>query len=333
MWSQDSELFETSLKKMYNEFTKESKLGGGGFQVLDGLRVSQNCFVELLNIDRNIGYQVGFQYIRQLCLHLRNIRNNLTKDALKNIYSWQMFNAMKLWVLALTDAKTSDLVLLVHPLVQLIVGVIRLTANIKYFPFHLKAFELLTLINEKTGQFVPAMQYVIHPFDASNYNFFNGKPRPLQDKSIPDTIVSLKFAKKHVDTSEAKDRIVKEALESLTLYLAVNSSQLSFPEMFVPVSVLLRKFRKNSKNSKYRSMIGTFLELVKRNEDMVAQSRAKIREKSLKDPANLHKQFSDLIKHEDTPLAKEARKIEVRRAEEIRQRLDKFNPKSQATAV
>ena len=53
----------------------------------------------------------------------------------------------------------------------------------------------------------------------------------------------------------------------------------------------------------------------------------------MKDPANLHKQFSDLIKHEDTPLAKEARKIEARRAEEIRQRLDKFNPKSQATAV
>jgi len=68
---------------------------------------------------------------------------------------------MKLWVLALTDAKTSDLVLLVHPLVQLIVGIIRLTSNIKYFPFHLKAFELLTMINQKTGQFVPAMQYII----------------------------------------------------------------------------------------------------------------------------------------------------------------------------
>ena len=64
---------------------------------------------------------------------------------------------MKLWVLALTDASTSDLVLLVHPLVQLIVGVIKVTQNIKYFPFHLKAFELLTIINAKTGQFVPAV--------------------------------------------------------------------------------------------------------------------------------------------------------------------------------
>jgi hypothetical protein len=58
---------------------------------------------------------------------------------------------MKLWVLALTTASTSDLVLLVHPLVNLIVGVIRLSNNLKYFPFHIKAFELLTLINQKTG--------------------------------------------------------------------------------------------------------------------------------------------------------------------------------------
>lgn len=102
--------------------------------------------MELLTIDRGIAYQLGFQFLRQLCLHLRNIRNNLSKDAVKNVYSWQFYNCMKLWVLALTGASTSDLVMLVHPLVQLIVGVIRLTSNIKYFPFHLKCVELLTII-------------------------------------------------------------------------------------------------------------------------------------------------------------------------------------------
>lgn len=66
---------------------------------------------------------------------------------MKSIYSWQFYNCMKLWVLALTTATTSDLVLLVHPLVSLISGVLRLSNNIKYQPFHLKAFELLTIIN------------------------------------------------------------------------------------------------------------------------------------------------------------------------------------------
>jgi hypothetical protein len=29
---------------MYNDFTKESRVGGGGFQVQDRIRIAQNCF-------------------------------------------------------------------------------------------------------------------------------------------------------------------------------------------------------------------------------------------------------------------------------------------------
>ena len=179
MWAQDEVLFEATLKRMYNEFFRASKAGGGSYEVQNGLRTAQNCFIELLAIDRSVGYQLGFQYIRQLCLHLRSIRNNLGKDAIKNIYSWQFYNCLKLWVLALTNAKVSDLALLVHPLVQLIVGVIRLSNNIKHFTYHLKLFELLVAINGKTGQFVPAAQYILYPLDTSNMSFFNGKPKPL----------------------------------------------------------------------------------------------------------------------------------------------------------
>ena len=45
-----------------------------------------------------------------------------------------------------------------------------------------------------------------------------------------------------------KDRIIKEALEALTLYLAANSAMLAFPEMIVPISVMLAKFKKNTNN-------------------------------------------------------------------------------------
>ena len=63
-WSQDDQLFEATLKRMYNEFARECKSGGGGFAVQNRLRICQNCFIELLNTDRSIGYQLGFQYIR-----------------------------------------------------------------------------------------------------------------------------------------------------------------------------------------------------------------------------------------------------------------------------
>jgi hypothetical protein len=56
---------------------------------------------------------------------------------------------MKIWALAVTE-HLSELVLLVHPLVQLGIAALRLTNNPKYFPYHLKVFQMLTLINQKT---------------------------------------------------------------------------------------------------------------------------------------------------------------------------------------
>lgn len=56
VWSQDNALFEASLKRMYNEFARECKAGGGGFAIQNTLRTCQNCFIELLSLNRSIGY-------------------------------------------------------------------------------------------------------------------------------------------------------------------------------------------------------------------------------------------------------------------------------------
>lgn len=56
MWAQDAALYESTLKRMYNEFFRASKVGGGSYDIQDGLRTSQNCFIELLAVDRSIGY-------------------------------------------------------------------------------------------------------------------------------------------------------------------------------------------------------------------------------------------------------------------------------------
>jgi nucleolar complex protein 2 len=209
--------------------------------------------------------------------------------------------------------------LLVHPLVQLIVGVIRLTSNLKWFPFHVKAFELLTYLNEKTGQFVPASQFMMYAFE--NDRWFNAKPKPLTDKSVPETVIALKVAKKHFETTEVKDRMIRESIEALTLFLAANSKALAFPELIVPLSVVLRKFKKNCSNNSYRKMIGTFLDLLKRSEDWIAAERAKIGDKSLKDPAKIHQQFSIQLKDKDSPLNVEAKKVIARRTEAVERKI------------
>jgi len=90
----------------------------------------------------------------------------------------------------------------------------------------------------------------------------NNKPKPLEDKQIPPSLVSLKIAKKHVDTAQIKDRIVKETLEALTLYFAANALSLSFPEIIIPTTVILRKFKKNCNNNSYKKSVTSFLDLL-----------------------------------------------------------------------
>ena len=116
---------------------------------------------------------------------------------------------------------------------------------------------------------MPVAQYLLYPFDSAS-DFLNGKPKQLlQEKAIPDTLVSLKYAKKHAETADVKDRVVKEVIEELTIYYAANSRLISFPEATVPIGVLLRKFKKNTHNGNYRKIVAAFLDLLKKNEDFI----------------------------------------------------------------
>jgi hypothetical protein len=114
------------------------------------------------------------------------------------------------------------------------------------------------------------------------------------------------------------------------MFFGANSKTLSFPEMVVPMSVVLRKFRKTTSNNAYRKTVGSFLELIKRNEDHVVGQRAKIAEKSLRDPAKLHQQFAVMMTAM-TPLNTEAKRIVDRRNEQVRNRMESKGNQGQWT--
>ena len=232
---------------------------------------------------------------------------------------------MKLWVLAITQHE-KELMLMIHPIVQLAIGVIRLSNNIKYFPFHIKVFQLLSLISEKTKQFVPIAQYLLYPFDPQN-EYLNSKSKSLTDKQIPETLISLKIAKKHADTIEMKDKIVREMIDELTIYYAHNSRLISFPELLIPVGVLLRKFKKNTSNNNYRKIVAAFMDLLKKNEDYIIQKRTLLKEKALKNLSGMLKNFENLLGQELTPLEKEKKKIEERRTEKIKGKIEAASKK------
>jgi len=57
-------LYENTVKRMYNEFARVSKFGGGAINVQDKLTICQNCFVEMISTQRKVAYKLGFLYIR-----------------------------------------------------------------------------------------------------------------------------------------------------------------------------------------------------------------------------------------------------------------------------
>ena len=196
----------------------------------------------------------------------------MNQDAVKAIYSWQYFNCVKIWVLATCQHKDSELILLAHPVVQLLIGMLKLNGNLKYFPFHIKIFELLTMVNERTNEFVPCSQYLLQVFE-QHIAYFNAKCKTLEDKLIPETLVSLKIAKKHIDTLEMKERILKETVRALEKHYASQSHSIGFPEMIVPAQEILRKFKKALTNSGFRKQVGDLLDKLKENAEYVGQRR------------------------------------------------------------
>lgn len=119
-----------------------------------------------------------------------------------------------------------------------------------------------------------------------------------------------------------KDRIVKEIIEELTIYYAHNSRVISFPELIIPIGVLLRKFKKHTPNGNYRKIVAAFLDLLKKNEDYIIAKRNQLKERSLKNLQNMMNSFESLIGKEQTPLEKEQKKIEDRRTELVKNKLD-----------
>ena len=129
---------------------------------------------------------------------------------------------------------------------------------------------------------------------------------------IPETLVSIKIAKKHIDTAEMKDRIVRETLDELVLYLAANSSSVSFPEMAVPAELVLRKFKKTLGNQNYKKMITQVLEAIQANSEFVKGKRTIffVKDKHSLKSDNIKKWAMFMKKKkEESPLDKEKKKV------------------------
>lgn len=168
--SKKPKMFEIILKLMYINYLEFAK--ANSWQTLKRIKDMQEDILSILSYDLQRAYMTIFTFIRKLCIQLRITINEKRAASIKNIYNWQFVNSLILWTQAVckyAQEPFSDIKLLAYPLIQTIIGVIRLNLVDVFFPLRIVLVNLLNKISLETEIFIPCENYVLEILESSNF--------------------------------------------------------------------------------------------------------------------------------------------------------------------
>jgi nucleolar complex protein 2 len=171
----------------------------------------------------------------------------------------------------------SDLKPLIYPLVQVSLGAIkyvvcprllkldrtdescRLISNLSSYPFRLQIIRSLLHLSRHTETYIPIPPYLL-PILISPLTFSRPKPSTLRPLDLE---VHIRVPQQYVKTRVYADNLVEEAVFLLAEWLASRAvhGSVAFPEVIVPVTVVLRKAMKAS--SKGSAGVGNQIGIIK----------------------------------------------------------------------
>ncbi|TFK69768.1 Noc2-domain-containing protein [Pluteus cervinus] len=274
--SSDDTILDHILKGSYMTLIRSSK--STTVYTLPAINLMKNSASEVFCMNHVTTYQHAFGYIRQLAIHLRNSIKSKTKESYKLVYNWQYVHCVDFWSIVLARAcdarnelatgKESDLKTLIYPLVQVSLGAIKLISNSRSYPFHLHIIHSLLHLTRHTGTYVPISPYILPILTTT----LAAGSRPKSS-----TLRPLDF-ETHIRAPQqyAKTRIYAECLVEETSYLLAEwlcsspvHGSISFPEIVVPIVVLLRKSIKSARSN---SNVGKELNVVKTLVERIEES-------------------------------------------------------------
>ena len=242
-------MFEITLKLMYINFLEMAK--ENSWKTLLRIQKLQEDIINILSIDLQKAYIVIFMFIRKLCIQLRLTINEKRSSSIKNIYNWQFINSIKLWTNVLckyANEPFADIKMLAYPLIQTIIGVIRLNLVDVFFPLRIILVNLLNKISDETNIFIPCENYLFEILESTNFSkSFRNKilKTDEEERDFIDLNTGLKVKKENYSNFGIITYLLNETLDSLLEFCAVNSYKISFPELGKAVNFYLRKINKN----------------------------------------------------------------------------------------
>jgi nucleolar complex protein 2 len=230
-----------------------------------------DCVVEMFGLDLTVSYQHMFVALRQLAVLLRSALTTKEKDAFRAVYCWQAVWCMEVWCRVLvTYADKEQLMPLVYPLVQIVLGAAKLLPAARYFPLRLRLVRLLNRLGGASGRFVPVSSLLLEVLQFKELNkapMSEGKSRP------PDFSTLLKVPKTVVRTPGFQNEVVFQAMELLAEHLAQWAYSPAFPELLHVPAAQLRVFAKATPVERFRKQARGLLDAAERHAEWVKAKR------------------------------------------------------------
>lgn len=284
----DASILETVLRAAYSAMLKNCRKTN--VHNMDSINFCKNSLAELFGIDEQLSYKVGFEFVRQLAVHLRNSMTSTTggsagnKDAFKTIYNWQYCHSLDFWSrvlsqhcnpekeLVLHKSHESPLRSLIYPLVQVTLGTIKLIPTAQFFPLRFYLVRSLIRLSQGSGVFIP-----IYPLIAEILTslIFSKRPKNVQLVAV-DFDHNIKVSQQYLGTRIYQDGLCDQFLDLVGEYLVLYSKSVAFPELATPVILSLRRFVKKSKNSRFNKQIQQLVEKLVANANYITTKRSNV---------------------------------------------------------
>ena len=307
---------------------------------------------------QNVPYTVAFTLIRALAIHLRNSIKHNANDTYKQVYNWQYVHALDFWSRVLsthcntlteaTSGRESLLRPLIYPLTQVTLGALRLIPTAAYFPLRFHCTRTLLRLSSSTNTYIPLAASLLEVLQSAE---MRKPPRPSTQKPL-DFDVTIRCPQSLLRTRTYQDGAGEQVAELFAEFFGVWSTHIAFPELSVPVIVMLKRWLKDvnpysarqptgqdkgndrqpkkqakgNRNAKVNSAIVLVVQKIEANSKWVEERRRKV-EFSPKDRSQVEA-FHKEVEWEKTPMGafvvgqrrvrEERRKVleEARRAEE-----------------
>ena len=277
--------FEYSIKIFYINYLNIAK--EMNLNTFNHIKQLQDDIISILNYDLQKAYTTIFTFIRKLCIQLRGTIVDKTSGSIKSIYNWQFVNSLILWGRVIMKyISDSNIYLLIYPLIQTIIGVIRLNYSEQYYLLRIRLVILLNGISRVSNIFIPTPMYIL-PILSSNY--FIEKCKPIVESSkkkkkeekenekeenkiyktkINTRVVinvSLKIKKEELKIKQIRKDLLEECCDCLVEYLSINSNKICFVELADSILKEMRSALKKIYDKEYREIIKMRMEKIENN--------------------------------------------------------------------